>query len=97
MPFIQSFINTGNHFADDGYCVGLSDWSKGFCLYAYDLTPDLSGHEQHWCIQEQGNLRFEIGFQDQLDAAKTIIVYAEFREVLEINKNRECFMEYAKF
>lgn len=96
MPYIHSFINTGNHFADDGYDVKYSEWSKGYCLYAYDLTPDLSGHEQHWCIQEQGNVRFEIGFSDVKQEAVTIVVYAEFREVMEINKNRECFTEYAK-
>jgi hypothetical protein len=96
MPYLQSFINTGNHLADDGYCISMQDWQKGFCLYPFDLTPDLSAHEQHWCIQEQGNLRLEIGMKSALTEAVTVIVYAEFREVLEIDKTRECSLEYFK-
>jgi hypothetical protein len=96
MPYLQSFINTGNHLADDGYCISMEDWQNGFCLYPFDLTPDLSAHEQHWCIQEQGNLRLEIGMKSALTEAVTVIVYAEFREVLEIDKARECSLEYFK-
>ncbi|KAF4524188.1 hypothetical protein B566_EDAN011021 [Ephemera danica] len=96
MPYLQSFINTGNHLADDGYCVSLKDWQNGFCLYPFDLTPDLSAHEQHWCIQEQGNLRLEIGTKTPFAEAVTIIVYAEFREVLEIDKNRDISIEMAR-
>jgi hypothetical protein len=96
MPYLQSFINTGNHLADDGYCISMADWQKGYCLYPFDLTPDLSAHEQHWCIQEQGNLRLELGMKTALTEAVTVIVYAEFREVLEIDKARECSLEYFK-
>lgn len=96
MPYLQSFINTGNHLSDDGYCIGIKDWQNGFALYPFDLTPDLSAHEQHWCIQEQGNLRLEVGFEKALTEAVTVIVYAEFRDVLEIDKTRECSLDYFK-
>ena len=96
MPYIQSFINTGNHLADDGYCVSMKDWQNGHCLYPFDLTPDLSAHEQHWCIQEQGNLRLEIGTKTPFTEAVTLIVYAEFREILEIDRNRESSIEMAR-
>jgi hypothetical protein len=78
MPYLQSFINTGNHLADDGYYVSMEDWQKGFCLYPFDLTPDLSAHEQHWCVQEQGSVRLEIGTSTALTEAVTLVVYAEF-------------------
>ena len=96
IPYIMSFFGTGNHLADDGYCVNLEGWQHGYCIYPFDLTHDLSAHEQHWCIQEQGNLRMEVGFDNALTAAVTVIIYAEFREVMEIDKNRECSMEYTK-
>lgn len=96
MPYLQSFINTGNHLSDDGYCISMKDWQNGFALYPFDLTPDLSAHEQHWCIQEQGNLRLELGFKVALTEAVTVIVYAEFRDVLEIDKTRECSLDYVK-
>ncbi|KAF4529787.1 hypothetical protein B566_EDAN018055 [Ephemera danica] len=96
MPYIQSFINTGNHLADDGYRISMEEWQKGYALFPFDLTPDLSAHEQHWCIQEQGNLRLELGMKTALKEAVTIVVYAEFREVMEIDRTRECSLEYFK-
>lgn len=96
MPYLQSFINTGNDLLDDGFCVNYSEWPKGFVLFPFDLTPDLSAHEQHWCVQEQGNVRLELGFKEALTEAVTVVVYSEFRDVLEINKKRECMIEYVK-
>jgi hypothetical protein len=96
MPYLQSFINTGNHLVDDGYCVSMSEWQNGYCIYPFDLTPDLSGHAQHWCPQENGNLRLELGMSTALTEPVTVVVYAEFREVLEIDQAREITLEYGK-
>jgi hypothetical protein len=96
IPYLQSFINTGNHLADDGYCVSMQDWQKGYCIYPFDLTPDLSAHEQHWCVQEQGNVRFEVSFRIPLPDAVTVICYAEFREIMEVDNNRECAFQFFK-
>ena len=72
----------------------MSDFPAGYCLYPFDLTPDLSANASHWCPQKDGNLRLEIGFSSDLTEAVTIVFYSEFREVLEIDKNRECSIEY---
>ena len=74
----------------------LAEWQNGYCIYPFDLTHDMSAHELHWCVQEQGNLRMEVGFSEALTEAVTVIIYAEFREVLEIDLNRECSMELTK-
>ncbi|KAF4526944.1 hypothetical protein B566_EDAN013687 [Ephemera danica] len=77
-------------------CVSMEDWQNGNCLYPIDLTPELSANEQHWCIQQQGNIRLEIGTKTTLGEAVMLIVYAEFREVLEIEKNRNISIEMAR-
>ncbi|KAF4520552.1 hypothetical protein B566_EDAN008751 [Ephemera danica] len=94
LPYIFSFIGTGINFSDDGYCVSLTEYPSGYCLYAFDLTPDLSANSTHWCPQIEGNLRLELGFNDALPEAVSVILYAEYREILEIDKNRECSTEY---
>jgi hypothetical protein len=94
LPFVFSFIGTGINFSDDGYCVSLTDFPSGYCLYAFDLTPDLSANSQHWCPQAEGNLRLELGFNAALQEAVSVVLYAEYREILEIDKNRECTIEY---
>jgi len=96
MPFLLSFIGSGVGLGDDGFCVEILGWPNGYCIYPFDLTADNSANELHWCPQEQGNLRMEVGFKNQLTEAVTVIIYAEFREVLEIDKNRDVSIEYSK-
>ncbi|KAF4522358.1 hypothetical protein B566_EDAN011079 [Ephemera danica] len=45
---------------------------------------------------EQGNVRLDIGTKTPFAEAVTLIVYAKFREVLEIDKNRETSIEMAR-
>ncbi|KAF4528503.1 hypothetical protein B566_EDAN016824 [Ephemera danica] len=70
------------------------DYPSGYCLYAFDLTPDLSANSAHWCPQYDGNLRMELGFKTALTESVTIVFYAEYREILEVDKNRECSIVY---
>lgn len=93
MPYLQSFLNSGIPLSDDGYCVDLHDWQKGYVLFPFDFTPDYSSNEQHWCLQEQGNIRIELAFDKALTEPITIIIYSEFRSLLQIDKNRECILE----
>lgn len=93
IPYLQSFFNTGNLLQDDGYCVSMNDWQKGFAVYPFDLTPELSANENHWCLQEQGNIRLEVGFSEALKEPITAVVYAEFRDLMQVDKNRECILD----
>jgi hypothetical protein len=69
---------------------------KGFCLFPFDFTPNLCGHKPHWCVQEQDSFRLEIGTSTSLIEVVTLVVYDEFREVLEIDRKRECSFELAR-
>ncbi|KAF4524205.1 hypothetical protein B566_EDAN013324 [Ephemera danica] len=88
LPFLFSSIGTGINFSNDGYCVSLANYPSGFCLYAFDLTPDLSANSAHWCLQYDGNLRMELGFITAFTESVTIVFYAEYREILEMNTNQ---------
>ncbi|KAF4529358.1 hypothetical protein B566_EDAN017370 [Ephemera danica] len=39
----------------------------------------------------QGNLRLELGFKEALPESVSVILYAEYREILEIDKNRDSY------
>lgn len=93
LPYLQSFVNSGNMFSDDGYCVNMSDWQNGYCIYPFDFTPDLSASSQHWCLAEQGNIRIELGFEKALTEPITVIIYSEFREIMQIDRNREVIID----
>uniref|UniRef100_A0A6V7KRU0 Uncharacterized protein n=1 Tax=Bracon brevicornis TaxID=1563983 RepID=A0A6V7KRU0_9HYME len=43
------FSGTGIHFADHGMDISRAEYRDGYCLFAFDLTPDLSANcATHW-------------------------------------------------
>lgn len=94
MPYLFTFISTGNNMYDDGYCLGLTGYKNGFCTFIYDTTADQSASSSHWCPQKDGNIRVELGFSKPLPEAVTALFYCEYREVLEIDKNRDIAFQY---
>jgi len=96
LPYIFGFYGCGIHLSDDGYCVSRADFPKGYCLYCFDLSPDLSSSESHWSIPTQGNCRLELGFSKPLQHVVNLVVYAEFADTLEIDRNRMIHIQYKK-
>ncbi|KFM74444.1 hypothetical protein X975_15232, partial [Stegodyphus mimosarum] len=72
---------------DRGIYLSRDDFSAGHALYAFDLTPDLC-NDSHLNLQQQGNLRVELKFSKALTETISVLIYAEFENVIEINKSR---------
>lgn len=89
------FSGTGIHFSNEGNTISYDDYKNGYCLYAFDLTPDISGHESHWNLQKNGSLRAELRFDEPLNETIVVILYAEFQNLIEINKNRDIILDYS--
>lgn len=89
------FAGTGLHFKDEGNNITYSEYGKGFTLYAFDISPDLSAHESHWNLQKQGVVRLELRFGAALPTAVNCIVYSEFNNLIEIDKNRSVLVDYS--
>lgn len=89
------FSGTGIHFMNEGNYITKYDYTGGFCLMAFDLTPDLCANSQsHWNLIKHGSVRMEVRFDKALTATVNCIVYAEFDNVIEINKNRDISIDY---
>lgn len=89
------FSGTDIHFLNEGNSIARQDYSGGFCLLAFDLTPDLSaGSRSHWNLIRHGSVRLEVRFATALTTTLNCIVYAEFDNVVEINKNRDVNVDY---
>lgn len=89
------FSGTGIHFHNEGNAISRSDYGGGHCLLCFDLTPDLSASStSHWNLVRHGSVRIEVRFDSALTTTINCIVYAEFDNVIEINKHRDVSVDY---
>lgn len=89
------FSGTGIHYSDSGNEISRSDYQEGYALIALDFTPDLEAHvKSHWSLVRHGNLRLELRFKAALANAVTIVSYAEFDNVVEIDRNRNVIVDF---
>jgi len=88
------FSGTGKVFRDEGNALDRTAFSRGYALYAFDLTPDL-GEDDHFNLTKQGSVRLVLKFRDALPENVTVIAYAEFQNVIEIDRNRNVIYDFA--
>ena len=81
------FAGTGKLGADEGLFIDRRDFGHGYALYVFDLTADL-GEEDHFSLVRQGSVRLALKFREALDNTVTVVTYAEFENVIEIDRNR---------
>lgn len=90
------FSGTGVHFLNEGNCITRTSYPYGYCLFAFDLTPDLSANSNtHWNLVRHGSVRIEVRFNEALTSTVNCIVYAEYDNVLEIDSSRQVIVDFS--
>jgi hypothetical protein len=70
------FSGTGIHFMNLGNSITREGYPNGYCLFAFDLTPDLSANDgTHWNLIKNGSVRIDVRFDDPLDTAVNCVIY----------------------
>ena len=93
--FYTQFTGGDGISSDTGNTIGREQFVNGHALYCFDLTPDLSsscGH--HFGVTKSGNLRLELAFEVALSITGNVLVYSEFDNVIEIDKDRKVTRNY---
>ena len=67
--------------------VKRNDYVKGYCLYALEIDPYYSFN-----VKRQGHCRLEMKFAKPLPESATLILYATFPEILNIDSSRSVFV-----
>jgi len=85
--FIQAYnrlyTSTGRLFHDEGLAINRLGFPEGNALYAFDLSPDLTD-DQKFDQLCTGSVRLQLKFSQQLAVPVTLIIYAEYQNVIEI-------------
>ena len=92
--FASLFSGTGKDNRDEGNEIDRSDFTNGYTLYAFDLTPDQS-EADHFNLSRQGTVRIDMKFSSQLANTITIVAYAEFENIIEIDRNRNIVFDFS--
>ncbi|KAL7301309.1 hypothetical protein TKK_0006046 [Trichogramma kaykai] len=90
------FSGTGIHFLNDGNDLSRSEYPNGYCLFAFDLIPDLSTNAlTHWNLIKHGCVRLDVRFAEALTSTVNCIVYAEYENILEIDASRQVIIDFS--
>lgn len=92
--YMSLFSGTGKLFMDEGNQIQREDFSRGYALYAFDLTPDLA-EDDHFNLIKEGNVRVDLKFAVPLPNTINVIVYAEFENILEVDRSRNVIFDYS--
>ncbi|KAG8239560.1 hypothetical protein J437_LFUL019252 [Ladona fulva] len=96
MAYHTLFSGTGIHFLNEGNAISREAYPHGYCLTAFDLTTDLSSNlHSHWNLVRQGSLRLDVRFEQAVPETLTCLIYAEFDNIIEIDRNRNVLVDIA--
>src|SRR6267154_215520 len=93
MGYMSLFNGTGKQQKDEGNDITREDYANGYTLYGFDLTPDFS-EDYHFNLAKDGAVRVDVKFAAALANTINVIVYAEFENILEIDRNRSILFDY---
>jgi hypothetical protein len=91
--YMGLFTDTGKAFKDEDIDITREDFVGGYALYCFDLTPDL-GESNHFSLIKTGSVRLNLNFGEALPNTINVICYAEFQNVLEVDKSRNVHYDF---
>ncbi|XP_054709220.1 uncharacterized protein F54H12.2-like [Uloborus diversus] len=91
--YIPAFNNLFCTSEDRGLYLSREEFPDGYCLFHFDLSPDLCD-VAHLNLVRHSNLRLELKFKVPLPQTISLMVYAEFENLIEINKARNILYDF---
>jgi hypothetical protein len=91
--YASLYMGTGKWMRDEGNQIAREDFDSGYALYAFDLTPDLAEGD-HFNLIKPGNVRVDLKFAQALANTINVIAFAEFENILEIDRSRNIIFDY---
>jgi hypothetical protein len=91
--YMSLFNGTGKDNRDEGNDIDRQEYANGYALYAFDLSPDLTDSES-FSLARQGTVRVDLTFGEALASTVTVVAYAEFENIIEIDRNRNVVFDF---
>jgi hypothetical protein len=91
--YMNLFTGTGKANQDEGNDIERTDFDSGYALYVFDLSPDMSENDS-FNLVKNGTVRLNMKFGAALAHTISVIVYAEFENIIEIDRNRNIVFDF---
>ena len=78
------FAETGKLCKDEGLFISRENFNSGYALYVFDLSADLA-EDDYFSLVRQGSVRLALTFATALNATVSVIAYAEFENIIEVD------------
>ena len=95
LSYLGYLIGTGKWGKDVGSDFDREDYKDGYSLFAWNLTPDLAEGQEHFQLRKDLSVRLDLTFNTPLPVATNCIVYAEFENLILIDKHRNVTTNFA--
>ena len=69
---------------DKGLGIDINEFGKGYTLYAFNFTPDLTCGDVH-TLEKTGKIHVEIKFAKPLPYTVNVVVLAEFQNLMQMD------------
>ncbi|GBO29575.1 Uncharacterized protein F54H12.2 [Araneus ventricosus] len=92
--YLSLFTDLNRFHNSQNININYEEYKGGYSLYAVDLTPDLAFGECHTSVNRIGNIAIDLKFALPLPETVSLIVYAQYRNTIEIDKSRNVFTDY---
>lgn len=83
------------NYCDTGNNIHRNDYPNGYTLIAVDCTHDQNASSTHISLPRTGSMRIDVKFKNALTESVTLIIYSEFDNLIEIDKNRAVITDYS--
>ena len=87
------FSDIGKLHGNSGSIIKREDYSEGYTVIVADLTPFEIG--DNFDLKEEGTLSIDLVFKSPLAATISVLVYAEYDNVIEIDSNRNIIKDWS--